>query len=225
MEKLILSRAQARAVDRVATEDYGVPGILLMENAGRGAAELLLEESPLERVVILCGHGNNGGDGFVIARHLENRGVLVEVLLFADPHSLQGDAAINYRIIKSAGTPIRVLNLPNDIDQLIDSLQSTNWIVDALLGTGAQGTAREPYLSVIEVVNGIGHPVLSVDLPSGFDCDLGPVEDATIQATMTATFIARKRGMQVADAESYTGKLSVIDIGMPRVVLTRLAEQ
>src|SRR5881394_299563 len=107
-----LTRAEVRELDRRAIEEYGVPGVVLMENAGRGAAEVLLRLGVRGRVVICCGKGNNGGDGFVIARHLDNREVPVQVLLFARPEDLTGDAAINYRIIARSGLPIAVFAGP-----------------------------------------------------------------------------------------------------------------
>src|SRR5438067_8434809 len=144
-----LTRAQARDYDRRAGEDYGVPSLLLMENAGRGTAELLLRLNPeREPVTVCCGKGNNGGDGFVIARHLENHGAAVRVLLFAEPAQLAGDAAVNFRILERAGTPLTVPVLTGMTDAafehwLADHLSgATGFIVDALFGTGLAGPVR-----------------------------------------------------------------------------------
>ena len=137
-----LSRAQVRNVDYRAIDDYGVPGVVLMENAGRGAAELLLQSQPRGPVLICAGKGNNGGDGFVIARHLENRRIPVKVLLFCDPAELKGDARTNYQILAAAKTPLRVFPNAADPDALAAELAGADWIVDALLGTGTEGSIR-----------------------------------------------------------------------------------
>ncbi len=131
-----LSREQARALDRKVIDEAGVPGVVLMENAGRGAAELLLRLGVKETVLVCCGKGNNGGDGFVIARWLDNAGATVRVLLFARPEDLSGDAAIMYRIIERNGPPIEIL--PN----LDRPLEPAEWVVDALFGSGLRGPMR-----------------------------------------------------------------------------------
>src|SRR5690242_3658827 len=137
---MFLSRDQVRDLDRRAIEEYGVPGVVLMENAGRGSAELLRSLGVHGPVVICCGKGNNGGDGFVIARHLDNGLVAVKVLLFGEPDNLAGDAAINYRIIAKSGLPVDCLGLhPLDNEKLRQELATADWIVDALFGTGLAG--------------------------------------------------------------------------------------
>jgi NAD(P)H-hydrate epimerase len=214
-----MSRDEVRAVDRRAIEEYGIPGVVLMENAGRGAAELLVELGIDGPVIICAGRGNNGGDGFVIARHLENRGFNVRVLLFCDPNDLRGDAAVNFRIIESAGTPMNLFPAQfaeDDVDQL---LADADWIVDALLGTGARGAAREPYATVIRRINAAGRKVFAVDLPSGLDCDTGEAAGECVRANHTATFVAPKIGFAAQAAATWTGTVHVIDIGVPRAML------
>jgi len=200
-------------------EDYGVPGVVLMENAGRGVAEWLVDLGIEGPVTICAGKGNNGGDGFVMARHLQNRGERVRVLLFCDPQDLKGDAQINYRIIEAADTPLQVFGSELDIDQLDGELQRSAWIVDALLGTGTQGVIREPSVTVIDRINASTTKVLAVDLPSGMDCDTGRPLGSCVRADFTATFVARKLGFDAAGAELYTGEIRVIDIGVPRSML------
>jgi NAD(P)H-hydrate epimerase len=222
MTEQTLSRKAVRDVDRAAVEEFGVPGVVLMENAGRNAAELLWQQGVAGPVVICCGKGNNGGDGFVIARHLENRGADVRVLLFAEPDTLRGDAATNCRIVQKAGIPLTILAGHVDRPALDAVLQHAAWIVDALLGTGIAGTVREPYATVISAINASPAKVFAVDLPSGLDCDRGEPLGACVRADVTATFVARKAGFAQSSAKEWTGDLHVIDIGIPRVLRQRV---
>ncbi len=211
-----MTRTQVRDVDRRAVEDYQMPSLLLMENAGRGAVDVL-EQSGIGGPVVVCaGKGNNGGDGFVIARHLENRGHEVRVLLFAEPDSLQGDAEINFRILKAAGTPIEALGPDVEMDQVAGRFQGADWIVDALLGTGTKGEIREPFSMIIKAINHSPARVLAVDLPSGMDCDTGRALGECVRANLTATFVARKIGFDAPNASNLTGEVHVVDIGVPR---------
>lgn len=215
-----LTRDEVRDVDRRAIDDYGLPGVVLMENAGRGCAELLLRLGVHGRIVICCGRGNNGGDGYVIARHLENAGREVHVLLFCEPSAVTGDAAINLRVLEAAGTPVRTFTeMPSD-QELDGLLGGAAWIVDALLGTGTRGEVWEPYRSVIAAINRAAAQVFAVDLPSGLDCDTGLALGPCVEAEHTATFVARKRGVDAPGAARYTGQVHVIDIGVPRRLLT-----
>jgi NAD(P)H-hydrate epimerase len=214
-----LTRDEVRDIDRRAIEELGLPGIVLMENAGRGAAELMIELGIDGLVTIVAGKGNNGGDGYVIARHLENRGFQVRVLLFADPKELTGDAATNYRVLRAAGTPIRNCFATNQVTDWKEELVGRTWIVDALLGTGTHGAVREPFLSVIEQINASRVRVLAVDLPSGLDCDIGEPLGACVRASHTATFVAPKRGFENPSSVTYTGEVHVIDNGVPRSLL------
>lgn len=211
-----LSRDEVRAIDRHAIEQLGIPGVVLMENAGRGAADLLLSLGVHGLVVICCGKGNNGGDGFVIARHLSLAGRDVRILLFADPAELQGDARINHDIVMKMGLPLRVFAAFDEAD-VRKELASAEWIVDALFGTGLTGTVRPPFDRVIELTNASGARVLAVDIPSGLDCDAGQPLGSTIRADHTATFVAVKRGFLAPEAAAWTGFVHVIGIGSPAV--------
>ena len=215
MPQTPMSREQVRDVDRRAISEYGMPGVVLMENAGRGAAELLIELGIEGRVIICAGKGNNGGDGYVIARHLRNRGFEVEVWLFCDPAELSGDAAINYRILQAAGWEGRVIDDDTDFAALFVELQPADWIVDALLGTGIRGALRTPFPDIIAALNRSVAKVLAVDLPSGMDCDTGQPLVACVRAGQTATFVAPKLGFLQSGAVACTGTVHVIDIGVP----------
>ena len=215
----IVSAADMREIDRVTSQRFGVPSHDLMENAGSAVADFVLSRYPsANRIGVICGKGNNGGDGFVIARHLEIHGYEVRVLLFADPHELTGDALTNYRVLSAAGTPIREC-AGVDAGAWKDELSRGSWIVDALLGTGARGAVREPFGDVIDQINAAGRRVLAVDLPSGLDCDTGQPLGPCVRAAHTGTFVAPKRGFDAPEAAAYTGQVHVIDIGVPPSLL------
>jgi NAD(P)H-hydrate epimerase len=217
---MFLSREEVRALDRRAIEEFGVPGVVLMENAGRGAAELLISIGIHGPVVVCCGKGNNGGDGFVIARHLDNRGISVRVLLFARPEDLTGDAAINYQIIARAGLPISI-HAANPVDDtaMRGELSAAEWVVDALFGTGLTGPVRKPFDQIIAAINESPARVLAVDIPSGLDCDTGKPLGPTVRADLTATFAALKAGFTNPEAKQWTGHVQVVDIGAPRTLV------
>lgn len=218
-----LSRAEVREIDRRVIEEFGLPGIVLMENAARGCVECLVREGMTGPVVICAGRGNNGGDGFVMARHLENRGISVKVLLFGDPEKLRGDAAINFGVLTRSGTPLKIMNGAVSEAELPAELDGADWIVDALLGTGSQGSLRPPFPSIIRAINNSGARVLAVDLPSGMDCDSGLPADpdcpVMVKAEVTTTFVARKQGFDHPSAAEYTGRVYVVEIGAPRAAL------
>lgn len=216
-----LTRAEVREIDRRAIEEYGLPGIVLMENAGRGAAELLHAIAPHAMVVIVCGKGNNAGDGFVIARHLENLGHRVRLLLACAPGELRGDAAIAWRVAEKAGIPaVRLAAATRD--EWGEALAGAEWVVDALLGTGTSGAPRGAIATAIEAVNAAGlqgAKVFAVDLPSGLDCDAGTAPGPHVKADVTATFVARKLGFDAAAAAALVGEVHVVGIGVPRALL------
>jgi NAD(P)H-hydrate epimerase len=220
-----LNRRQSRRLDALAIERYGMTGLVLMENAGRGLADTLCGLGISGEVVICCGRGNNAGDGFVLARHLDLRGHAVRVLLWADPSELTGDAAANYRILELAGVPI-VSFAETEPARLDRELAGAAWLVDALLGTGARGEPRPPLDSVIDRMNAAATPILAVDMPSGLDCDSGEPAGHTIRAAHTCTFAAAKPGFFAPQAEPYVGRLHVLDIGAPRRLMEEvLAER
>lgn len=213
-----LSREQVREIDRRATEEFGIPSIVLMENAGRGAAELLMRLNPQRRpAVVVCGKGNNGGDGYGIARRLDLCGWPVSIWPLAT--ELKGDAAINAEIARRAdlaafATPALAS------DDALDKLRSWDgWIVDALFGTGLTGALGPPYDSVISAVNDSQARVLAVDIPSGLDCDTGQPLGPAIRAHHTATFVAAKSGFANGASREWTGDVHVVDIGVPRRLL------
>jgi NAD(P)H-hydrate epimerase len=220
---MILTREQARELDRLAMQEFGVPGVVLMENAGRGMAELLRSLGIDGLVVICCGKGNNGGDGFVIARHLDNAGVRVRVLLFGDPTQLSGDAAVNYRILAASGIPLEVFAGPTlDEARLVRELADADWIVDALFGSGLRGPVQPPFDRVFAVLNAAGKRVFAVDIPSGLDCDTGRPLGTAVWAHHTATVAAMKKGFLEPAATEWLGQVHLIDMGAPRALFARM---
>jgi NAD(P)H-hydrate epimerase len=221
-----LTRAEVRELDRRAVEQYGVPGVVLMENAGRNVADFIWAEGGRRPrpTVVCCGRGNNGGDGFVVARHLDRLGVDVRVLLFAPPDSLTGDAAVMYQIVSRAGVPI-VVAPPDPTDAWLDeqlALDRPGFKVDALFGTGLQGPLRPPFDRIVEAINRRNYGmVVAVDIPSGLDCDTGDPLGPTVRATHTVTFVAPKAGFANPKAKEWLGDVEVADIGAPRALLER----
>lgn len=224
----VLTRAQIRAVDQLALEEYGIPGVVLMENAGAGAARILLEHEP-RRVAILCGPGNNGGDGYVVARHLANEGVEVRVFELVEAARLRGDAAIMRQVVarmaQGTGSKVQLVSASKSISE---SLANFDWIVDALLGTGFQGEVREPLAAAIRACNEAriqGARVMALDLPSGLDTDSGAAAAETVKADLTATFAALKRGLLNSDAREFVGEVRVVSIGAPLELLERVSRE
>ena len=215
-----LSRDEARELDRRATEDFAVPGVVLMENAGRGMAGLLLSLGVRGPVVVACGKGNNGGDGLVIARHLDIAGISVHVVLFDDSENATGDAAINNIIVARTRIPRTILaGASFDEGRLVGILRDADWVVDALFGSGLRGPVRPPYDRVIGAINASGASVFAVDIPSGLDADTGAATGPTVRATHTATVVAPKKGFALPGAEAWLGRVHIVGMGAPRELL------
>jgi NAD(P)H-hydrate epimerase len=214
-----LSREEVRGIDAQALEEYRMPTIVLMENAGRGAASWLLDKIGRGRVVIACGPGNNGGDGGVVARHLDTWGFDVRIAWFADPARLKGDAAIQRDILERSGIPASII--PEDVpsDQIDALWDGADWLVDALLGTGLTRPVEGLLARAIGSMNRSDRPILALDLPSGLDADTGQPLGAAVQATATATFVAPKLGFDAPGANAFTGAVFVVPIGVPRKLL------
>ena len=218
-----LSRDAVREVDRRAMDEFGMSGLVLMENAGRGCVDVLCQLGCRGPVAVICGKGNNAGDGFVIARHLDLRGVPVKVILLAPAGELRGDAAANYQIIERSRLSIVDLSGQFSASALAREIGGSEWIVDAILGTGATGPPREPFDEAIRQMNAAGGKRLAVDLPSGLDCDTGEPAEPTFRADHTCTFVAPKIGFSNPHAVLYLGQVHVLDIGAPRPLIEEIA--
>lgn len=211
----LTTAAQMREMDRRTIEDYGVPGIVLMENAALRVVEVICERfSPLQgkRIAVVCGKGNNGGDGLAIARHLAARfAATVTVHLVQEPSDYSGDAGENYRMAQAFGLDIRPV--------FPDLYRGFDLIVDALLGTGIKGGVEGDLAETIQSMNDEDCPIVAVDVPSGLDADTGAVDGACVKAALTVTFALPKIGLMVYPGSEYVGELIVADIGMPRAVM------
>ena len=219
-----LTREEMRELDRKAIEEYKIPGIILMENAGRNVAEEVLQmiDDPHQaKVAILCGKGNNGGDGFVVARHLRNHGISVNVFLVAKISDIlkDGDAGTNLQILLNMKIPVKEILDIQGVNNILKELNNYNLLVDALFGTGLSGDVREPFKTLIGGVNSLNKPIISVDIPSGLDCNTGKILGAAIQATKTVTFAAAKKGFYLGEGPGYTGNVTVTDISIPKELI------
>jgi hydroxyethylthiazole kinase-like uncharacterized protein yjeF len=216
---VVMSRDEVRAFDAWAINELGIPGVVLMENAGRSCAEFIKKElagvtNP--KVCIFCGTGNNGGDGYVIARHLLNSAFEVVVVICGDRNKVKGDAKTNLDVLEGLGRSIEQLN-PDDGDipgRVKTFAADADMLVDGLFGTGLSGQLSDEYKQLVESINAEHRPILAVDIPSGLDCDAGEPLGAAIRASYTVTFVAVKKGFSSAKASAYTGEIFVASIGV-----------
>lgn len=236
------SRRAVREVDRIAAEEFALPGIVLMENAAAALEEVALEmlsadsSTPVRRgsrpVLICCGPGNNGGDGLALARRLSNRGVRDVILIAAPREKYAGDALTNLRVVSQMSIPIYDIGLvppSGTLAGILDHESQPRLIVDALFGTGLDRPIGAPMDAVVRWLNALhseGTRVLAVDIPSGLDCDTGlPLGDAVVRADITVTLAGLKRGFAHPASSAYTGRVVVGDIGVPVSLLKRFDGQ
>ncbi|RKY11558.1 MAG: NAD(P)H-hydrate epimerase [Planctomycetota bacterium] len=217
---VVMSRSEVRRFDAWAINELGIHGTCLMENAGRSCAELIIDkladiDNP--KVCIFCGTGNNGGDGYVIARHLACATISTNVVICGDKSRIKGDALVNLNIIEGLKLPIGQLEMtPGQIaDQIAEFVRGSCLLVDALFGTGLKGALAAPYPELINAINICNLPVVAVDIPSGLDCDTGRPLGEAIKAVDTVTFVALKKGFVAGAATAnYTGQIHIASIGV-----------
>jgi len=214
-----------READRIAIQEMGIPSLTLMENAARSITKALLEEVPERlrgRVLVLCGKGNNGGDGMAVARMLKERGHSPEVVLLADPARLSGDASVQYERLGPAGVPWETLDGAQAVPALSQRLRSADLVLDALLGTGLGGPAAGLSAEVIRAVNESGAFVASVDIPSGLSGDACAPPGEAIRAQLTLTLALAKPPLFAPESAPLCGKVRLLDIGIPPQAISRL---
>jgi NAD(P)H-hydrate epimerase len=215
-----LSREQVRKIDRLAVEQYRIPGVVLMENAAVAAADVAGEmiRPDAGRMLIICGGGNNGGDGLAVARHLHNRGYDIRILLTTDPGKYAGEAKINWDICQAMK-----LTWASATAEAIAGSRA-GLIVDAIFGTGLTQPPRPPFAEIVSAIGELRAPVLAIDIPSGLDCDTGrALGSACVTATRTITFVAEKVGFDQPEARKYLGRVTVGDIGCPIELIAEAA--
>ncbi len=218
----VATAEEMRRADRRATERFGVPSLLLMENAGRGAADAIeraFGPARGRRIAVVCGKGNNGGDGFVVVRHLAGRGAAVAAWLVGRAAEVRGDAATNLDAVVRSGLPLAEAADAAGLEALRRGLADADFVVDALLGTGVSGPATGLVADAIAAVNAAGRPVCALDLPSGLSADHGRLLGPTVRARVTVTFGLPKLGLFLHPAAAHAGRVEVVDLGVPRAWL------
>ncbi|MFQ5650099.1 MAG: NAD(P)H-hydrate dehydratase [bacterium] len=214
LSDLVFTAREMAEVDRTTIEDIGIPGMVLMEHAGLKVVSVILDvlgDSEGKKIVVVCGKGNNGGDGYVVARHLLNRGAQVKVVLVADPKEVKGDAAQNLRILTHLQAKVETFSRNKHGREIA----SADFIVDALLGTGVAGALKPKFAELVELINNSPAPVISVDLPTGMATDTGAVFGGCVRADHTVTLGHLKRGLLFSPAREHAGTVHVADIGFP----------
>lgn len=218
----LLYAHEMKEIDRRATSLYGIPSLILMENAGLQTMEVVdevLGSALGKNVVILAGKGNNGGDGLVVARHLLNAGASVDTFIMGNPGEFTPDSRINYDILTRMTSAIYPLFQEDQLDKLMLALLGADLIVDAIYGIGFQGSLGELETKVVRMINWTRVPVVAVDIPSGVEADTGKVHGEAVRATHTVTFALPKIGLVMEPGKDYVGTLSVADISIPRPLL------
>ena len=218
----VATAEQMQELDRKAIESYRIPGIVLMENAGRGATDVIFNTFPdlqKKKIVIVAGKGNNGGDGFVIARHLLNHGISVKVFLLSDPKGLRGDAETNFHIFHRMKGEVISVPSSKDYQKVRKDLEKVDLLIDGIFGTGLDAEVRGYYREVIDHLNTLQKPIIAIDIPSGLDANTGKPLGTAIRASLTVTFGLPKVGHIVVPGPDYVGRLKVIDIGIPKILV------
>jgi len=216
-------------LDRVAIEQYGIPSLILMENAGRGIADLADEllkkgtgrkyyRGKRKKILIVSGKGNNGGDAFVAARHLANRGYLVQIVSLAPPNDLKDDPKLNYSILRKMQVPIEHINSQKLLRFKV-LIQKADLILDGIFGVGLTRPVTGIFYDVISILNASEKQILAIDVPSGLDSDSGEELGISIRACATGTLAAAKRGLFLKAGPKCSGKITVLDISIPKILL------
>ncbi len=222
----LVTANQMQEIDKKAIESFGIPGLVLMENAGRGAFDYLIrkfKDIQSKKVAVLAGRGNNGGDGFVIARYLMEKKIFVTIFLLSSKDKVTGDAKTNMALAQKCCDQYgncAIIEIPDGDTFLTqkDSIARHDLFIDAILGTGLNSDVRGFFKDVIELLNSSQHPVFSVDIPSGLHSDSGKPLGAAVRANATATFAFAKAGHILYPGNRYTGDLEIIDIGIPKFI-------
>lgn len=218
----VVTAEQMQELDRKAIEIYRILGITLMENAGRLVSEAILEEFPdvyEKKICVIAGKGNNGGDGFVVARYFLNKGIHVKVFLLTDPKTLRGDAETNFTIFSRMKGDVLPLPSSKDFQKVKRDLEKFDILIDGIFGTGLDAAVRGYYREVIEYLNTLNKPIVAIDIPSGLCANTGKPLGVAIKAALTVTFGLPKIGHLLYPGVEYVGKLKIVDIGIPKTLV------
>ncbi|RKD33467.1 NAD(P)H-hydrate epimerase [Thermohalobacter berrensis] len=209
---------QMRSIDKYCIENIGIPGIVLMENAALKVVENI---DKYDSFTIVAGTGNNGGDGLAIARHLIVKNKKANIYLIGTPEKMSKDCKINYNILLNMNVKINTINQGEDLKSLKESVSTKQVTVDSIFGTGLSGEVRGIYSDVISIINKYSSYTVSVDIPSGLECDTGKVLGISVKADKTVTFQLNKKGFLNPESKKYTGKVKVESIGIPNFVVEK----
>ncbi|MFH1848231.1 MAG: NAD(P)H-hydrate epimerase [Candidatus Omnitrophota bacterium] len=217
----VLSAKRLRSIDEAARAKFGIPTLVLMENAGRAVYEEAarrLKNKKRRRVVLFCGAGNNGGDGFVCARHLFNNGIPVTVYLLGKKSKIKGAAGKNLEILEKLGIiPVKVYK--SSFNKIAPDIRKSDLVIDAIFGVGLDRDVKQPHKGIIDLINASKKPVVAIDISSGLDSDKGLIRGSAIKAGITVTFQAMKKGMRLKNGPAYSGRIKVADISIPKALL------
>jgi hydroxyethylthiazole kinase-like uncharacterized protein yjeF len=225
MAMRLVKSAEIQEMDRVSIHDMGIPGVVLMENAARGATRLFLDHfkpAPDAHVLVLCGRGNNGGDGYVMARYLHNAGLKITVVVLATFEKISGDALINLDLIRGMGLQILEVQAEKQWQSHRFLLNQCDYIIDGIFGTGLNAPVRGFYAQVIQDVNKAKSPVMAIDIPSGLNADTGQIMGDAVKAELTVTFGFPKIGQLLFPGAELVGRLTRIDIGIPNAATEQI---
>ncbi|OGX04267.1 MAG: NAD(P)H-hydrate epimerase [Omnitrophica bacterium RIFCSPLOWO2_12_FULL_50_11] len=213
-----ITTREMKRLDEATIRDYGISSLILMENAGRGIAELAgrMMKRGKKKVLVIAGKGNNGGDGFVAARHLANRGHQVSVVLLAEPRDLKLDPKTNFEILKKMDIPVHVFASHRAVRRIRHLLSNAELVLDGIFGVGLTRPASGIFYEAIEFMNMSRKPILAIDIPSGLNSDTGQVLGTAVRARATGTLGRAKRGLFVGDGPKHAGRVTVLDISIPR---------
>jgi NAD(P)H-hydrate epimerase len=221
----VVQASEMQEMDRLAIQDLGIPGVVLMENAARDASRVFLEHfqpSNDARVLILCGSGNNGGDGYVMARYLHQAGLCIKVVILSPDEKITGDALVNLEIIRKMDLDIIHVSHQDEWDSLRSALYDFDYIIDGILGTGLHSDVRGLYARIIDDVNASQKPIMAIDIPSGLNADNGQIMGTAVRAELTVTFGFPKIGQVIFPGVERVGRLIRVDIGIPNAVSDRI---
>lgn len=225
MSKDAVTAKQIQKIDDIAINKYGIPSIVLMENAGRTVSleiKKMLPKNKRSMVIVFCGHGNNAGDGFVVARNLKESVEDVKIFILGGAKDLKQDAKINYDIVRKLKIPLKEFKAVNLA--MINEVKKADMIVDAIFGVGLNRALEGLFFETVQAINKFSKKVVSIDVPTGLDATKGSIYGIAVKADKTVTFSLPKRGLFCGQGKKVAGKIVVVDIGIPKEIIRRICK-